>query len=653
MDMQQTKDQIDKTNIFRTLKDQFGFDAFRSGQEEVITTLLSGESAAAIFPTGSGKSLCYQLPALLLPGLTLVISPLIALMKDQIDSLKKQGIAAERLDSSLDAESYRKAINNISTGQLKILFVAPERMSNERFLSIIKGQKLSLLAVDEAHCISAWGHNFRPDYLKLARAAKELCVERVLALTATATPKVSADMAAAFDIKDQNIINTGFYRPNLEMHVIACSTSEKPSLLIKRLRTKPPGSTIVYVSLQRDAETVAENLRNNGFNARSYHAGMSSENRAAVQNGFMDDSIEIICATIAFGMGIDKANIRYIYHYHLPKGFESYMQEIGRAGRDGKPSVCELFACADDCTTLENFVYGDTPDAQSIVDIVNAILDQDGEIDVSIYELSREHDMRTLVVNTLLTRLELMEIIRSEGFYYSNIRLAPTLSFDEILSHYNENQASFLRKMFSCCTMAKKWATLDTDQAVITTGHNRSVIFRALEDLEKKGFVELQLGGYRQRFRKLDENVNRQEVCTHLQTTFLEHEQMEILRIQNILDYAQHDGCLTGYLLNYFGETLDNCGHCGICLGDPPARVKKRVNEEIKNYNFDKLSALVKEYPNALSQPRQQARFLCGLNSPAVSAAKFLRGNPVFGSLAQVPFANVLEYCKSTPKLGD
>ena len=653
MDIQQTKDQIDKTDIYQTLKDHFGFDAFRSGQEEVITTLLNGESAAAIFPTGSGKSLCYQLPALLLPGLTLVISPLIALMKDQIDSLKKQGIAAERLDSSLDAESYRNAINNIRTGQLKILFVAPERMSNERFLSIIKDQQLSLLAVDEAHCISAWGHNFRPDYLKLARAAKELCVERVLALTATATPKVSADMAEAFDIKDQNVINTGFYRPNLEMRVIACSNSERPSLLIKRLRKRPPGSTIIYVSLQRDAETAAKNLGNNGFNARAYHAGMSAENRAAVQDGFMDSSIEIICATIAFGMGIDKANIRYIYHYHLPKGFESYMQEIGRAGRDGKPSVCELFACADDCTTLENFVYGDTPDAQSIVDIVNAIFDQGGEIDVSTYELSRKHDMRTLVVNTLLTRLELMEIIRSEGFYYSNIRLAPALSNDEILSHYNENQASFLRKMFSCCTMAKKWATLDTDQAAITTGHNRSVILRALEDLENKGFVELQLGGYRQRFRRLDENVNRQEVCTNLQTTFLEHEQMEIRRIQNMLDYAQHDGCLTGYLLNYFGETLDKCGHCGICLGDSPARVMKRVNEEIKNDNIDKLSALVKEYPNALSQPRQQARFLCGLNSPAVSAAKFLRGNPVFGSLAQVPFANVLKYCKSTPKLGD
>jgi len=653
MDIQQAKDQTGKNNIYQTLKDHFGFDAFRPGQEEVITTLLNGESGAAIFPTGTGKSLCYQLPALLLPGLTLVISPLIALMKDQIDSLKKQGIAAERLDSSLDAESYRSVINNVRAGQLKILFVAPERMSNERFLSIIKDQQLSLLAVDEAHCISAWGHNFRPDYLKLARAARELGVERVLALTATATSKVSADMAEAFDIKDQNVINTGFYRPNLEMRVTACSNKERPALLIKRLRSRPPGSTIIYVSLQRDAEITAEYLAKDGFNASAYHAGMSAEKRTTVQDGFMDGSIEIICATIAFGMGIDKANIRYIYHYHLPKGFESYMQEIGRAGRDGKPSVCELFACADDCTTLENFIYGDTPDAGSIVDMVNAIFEQGEEIDVSTYELSRKHDMRTLVVNTLLTRLELMEIIRSEGFYYSNIRLAPAFSSDEILSHYNENQASFLRKVFSCCTMAKKWATLDTDQAVITTGHKRSVILRALEDLENKGFVELQLGGYRQKFRRLKEKVNCQDVCTYLQTAFLEHEQMEISRIQNMLDYAQHDGCLTGYLLNYFGETLAQCGHCGICLGDAPARLKKRINEEITNYNIDNLSVLVKEYPNALSQPRQQARFLCGLNSPAVSAAKFLRGNPVFGSLAQVPFANVLKYCKSIPELGN
>ena len=194
------------------LRERFGYEEFRPGQEEVIERLLAGRGAAAIFPTGSGKSICYQLPSLLLPGLTLVISPLLALMKDQIDSLRSKGVQAERLDSSLDEEDYRRVTADIRKARVKLLFVAPERLGNERFLNLIQGQQISLLAVDEAHCISSWGHNFRPDYLKLADAARSLGVERVLALTATATPQVSADMAAAFGIATEDIINTGFYR---------------------------------------------------------------------------------------------------------------------------------------------------------------------------------------------------------------------------------------------------------------------------------------------------------------------------------------------------------------------------------------------------------------------------------------------------------
>jgi len=638
---------INAGDVRQTLQERFGFGDFRPGQEAVITALLGGDSAVAIFPTGSGKSLCYQLPALLLPGLTLVVSPLIALMKDQIDSLKQRGIAAERLDSSLDDETYRNAISNIRNGQLKLLFVAPERMSNERFLSLISNQQLSLMAVDEAHCISAWGHNFRPDYLKLARAAKELRVERVLALTATATPRVSADMAKAFDVSEQNVVNTGFHRPNLEMRVTACSDKDRPGLLVDRLRQRPPGPAIVYVSLQRHAEATAQHLADNGFNARAYHAGMSAENRTAVQDGFMGGSIEIICATIAFGMGIDKADIRYIYHYHLPKGFESYMQETGRAGRDSLPAICELFACADDCTTLENFVYGDTPDTVSIADIVDALLDQGEGIDISAYELSRSYDMRKLVVSTLLTRLELMGILRSEGFYYSDIRFAPECGSGEIFSRYAPSQAAFLRKMFSCCTKAKKWVTLNTDRAVAATGHGRSVILRALEDLQNKGLVKLQLAGYRQRFRRLQAEVDREKVCRELLDTFVEHEQMEISRIENMLAYAQQEGCLTSYLLDYFGESIDSCGHCGTCLGDPAGQLLERHSEKVATFNLDDLAGLVEEYPVALSRPRQQARFLCGLNSPAVSATKKLRGNPAFGRLSQVPFAEVLEYCQN------
>ncbi len=624
------------------LKERFGFDAFRPGQEAVIECLLDGRSAGAIFPTGSGKSLCYQLPALLLPGLTLVISPLLALMKDQIDSLRAKGMQAERLDSSLEEDDYRRVTDDIRAGKVKLLFVAPERLSNERFLNLIRGQTISLLAVDEAHCISSWGHNFRPDYLKLAEAAKTLRVERVLALTATATPQVSADMATAFGIAPADMTNTGFYRKNLELRVSACRDAERPTLLVDRLKARPVGATIVYVSLQRHAEEVAEHLQTAGFNAAAYHAGMASEKRVATQEAFMEGRTPIICATIAFGMGIDKSDIRYVYHYHMPKGYESYMQEIGRAGRDGKPSVCELFACPDDATTLENFVYGDTPDATSLRGLLDELLDGGSEIDIALNDLSRRFDMRQLVVSTLLTRLELAGVIRSQGHYYGSIRFAPKSDSQQLLSQYPDNQAAFLKKIFTCCSKAKKWITLDMDQAMATTGQNRSVILRALESMEQKGLAELQLAGYRQRFERLQDAPDIEQLTKDMAAQFQTHEQMEIERIHRMLDYAKTPQCLTGQLLEYFGEPIEGCGHCSICEGEAPRELPPRQSPGVDRCDLQGFDELIAAHPEALGRPRQQARFLCGLSSPAVSAVRGLRGNALFGRCAEVPFAEVL-----------
>jgi ATP-dependent DNA helicase RecQ len=634
-----TNDSVDPHDL---LKSQFGFDMFREGQLETIEILLAGRSAAAIFPTGSGKSLCYQLTALLLPGLTLVVSPLLALMKDQIDSLQSKNIKAERLDSSLTEEKYREVSSATRGGHLKMLFVSPERLTNERFLNLIRGQQISLLAVDEAHCISAWGHNFRPDYLKLANAVESLNVERVLALTATATPKVSDDMAEAFKIQPDDVVNTGFYRPNLEFRVTACQGAARDALLLKRLRERPEGPAIVYVSLQKDAEHAASLLVANGFNAAPYHAGLKTEQRVATQEGFMAGEILIVCATIAFGMGVDKADIRYVYHYHMAKGFESYLQETGRSGRDGAPSICELFACADDCTTLENFVYGDTPDPISIRSLVDEVLDAGEEIDVTARELSSAHDIRQLVVSTLLTHLELFGIIQFEGYYYSEIRFEAHRSGADIVAGYSEVQADFLKKIFASCKKARKWITLNVDVAIARTGCSREVVLRALDSLQEKAHITLQMAGYRQRFKRIEYSVDRPELCQKLDALFAGHEKLEIERIDSMVAYAQEDTCLTNRLLTYFGEPITPCGHCGVCKGDAPAHLPERGSPAIESDILVKIDELARLHPDALGQPRQQARFLCGLNSPAISARRNLRGDPLFAACAQIPFKSLL-----------
>ena len=624
------------------LFDNFGFESFRPGQEDVIRILLEGHSAAAIFPTGSGKSLCYQLPALCLDGLTLVVSPLIALMKDQIDSLKARNIAAARLDSSLEPEQRRQVLGELRAGRLKLLYIAPERLGNERFLAQISGLKIALLAVDEAHCISSWGHNFRPDYLKIALAVKHLGIGRILALTATATPAVIVDIAREFKINNDHIVNTGFYRSNLELRVTACQDTERDATLLQRLNERDQGPIIVYVTLQKTAERVAALLQAQGLPARHYHAGMQAAQRSLVQDNFMASEDGIVVATIAFGMGVDKSNIRAVYHYNMAKGFESYMQEIGRAGRDGKKSICELFACASDRTVLENFTYGDTPDPQAVGDLIDQLLDGGKELDLSHYELASRYDIRKLVVSTLLTRLELKGVIRAVGSYYGQIRFKQLRPTQQIVAGLNEQRSKYLQALLDCASKAKIWYSLDTGHAINKLGVNREKIIATLEWCDQQGHLELRLQGFRHLYRQEQANIDRDLLKSSINTLFVEHEQQEIDRLALMFNYAGNDSCLSQNLLAYFGEQIDPCGHCGPCLGEPPAIIQPGRQQSCSTDTLQALQTLIAQYPDALGTPRQAARFLCGLSSPASSAAR-LRGNPLFESCVQIPFGAVME----------
>lgn len=626
------------------LRNQFGFDDFRPGQSEVIGHLLAGRSAAAVFPTGGGKSLCYQLPAQLISGLTIVVSPLIALMKDQIDGLKRRGVAAERLDSTLSAEESSHVMQRVRDGSLRLLYVAPERFNNERFRESMARVRIGLFAVDEAHCISEWGHSFRPDYLKLARFAKTYRAERVLALTATATPQVLGDICREFAIEPRCAVRTGFYRPNLTLVTTPVAATQRDALLLKRLQSSPPGPTIIYVTLQRTAEAVAERLAAAGLAARPYHAGMEDDVRAQVQDWFMQSQAGIVVATIAFGMGVDKADIRYVYHYNLAKSLENYSQEIGRAGRDGQKSTCELLVCPDDLCALENFAHGDTPARASVRSLLDDLFAHAGDFDISSYECSGRHDIRPLVVQTLLTYLELEGYLAAGTPFYSRYSFQPLVSSQEILSRFEGERREFLAGVLRHTEKARTWFHIDLDKTAEALGQPRDRIVRAFDYLAEQRLVELKAEGVRQTYRLLKKPEELDALADDLFRRLTEREKREIERLQQVLALAGHDGCQVALLAGHFGERLEKCcGHCSWCVnGGRPARLLPRPERAIDDATWRRAQSFAAEKPEVFGDPRALARFLCGLTSPRLSAAR-LGGNPLFGACSGVPFANVLE----------
>ena len=409
------------TKMRRTLRKTFGLDKLRPGQAEVIRSVLEGNHTLAIMPTGAGKSLCYQLPSLHLEGTTVVVSPLISLMKDQVDKLEDAGLEAAQLNSALTTEEREENLEQIESEQSDFIFVTPERFTKQEFLADLRKRDVNFVVIDEAHCISEWGHDFRPAYLSLGAAVKTLGAPPVLALTATATPEVQADIEKQLDLGKLCVVRTGIYRPNLQFEVKRVTNEREKHEALIRILNEHEGTGIIYCSTVKTVEALTDWLKAFDFKIEQYHGRMKPADRKRNQDAFMNGELKAIVATNAFGMGIDKPDIRFVVHYQMPGSLEAYYQEAGRAGRDGEPATCSLFYQLEDRRTHQFFLGGKHPKFDDIL-AVHQALDTLGAAETPVaLSAVQEHantvsDSKVRVVLALLKEMKVVKELRGSKF---------------------------------------------------------------------------------------------------------------------------------------------------------------------------------------------------------------------------------------------
>jgi len=531
-------------------------------------------------PTGGGKSLCYQLPAVMLDGVTLVVSPLIALMKDQVDQLAARSIPTTFINSSLSYAETNKRLSEVRRGIYKLVYVAPERFRSSAFLNSIAEVKVRLFAVDEAHCISHWGHDFRPDYLRLKEAALRLGNPQIIALTATATAKVRADVSEQLGLTNPRYLVAGFDRPNLTLRVSHVSGEKEKLESLKQTLSASSGSGIIYAATRRSVEQITAKLKMAGFSVEAYHGGMVDLERTRAQDTFMSGRLKAIVATNAFGMGIDKPDIRFVVHYHLPGSIEAYYQEVGRAGRDGNPAECLLLFNYADTRTQQFFIDGNHPPPDLIRRVYHELAGFGYEtVDMSARELAqRLGEKNEMSVYSALVILEKSGHIERARSNEKNIIARLSTRVNDALDHIDDDslESSVLRELiFNRYLNEREQIELDTNSIAAVLELSEDRMRRALRALSNNGVISYR-NAYQGRGIKLLDNPPA-EILRIDTRELAARAAAEQALLRRMIDYCYHKTCLRQFVLNYFGDRkrIDRCQRCSSCapLGNGVANV--------------------------------------------------------------------------------
>ena len=556
------------------LRESFGYPGFRPGQERAIASVLTGRDTLVVLPTGGGKSLCYQVPALMLPGLTVVVSPLISLMKDQVDALTNRGLPAAFINSTLTSSQVSDRLARAGRGEIKMLYVAPERFDAGKTAERLRDMGVALLAVDEAHCISEWGHDFRPSYLRMRTVRERLGAPPTLALTATATPEVRKDIAQQLALRNPSVIVTGFDRTNLHYHVVPTrNDDDKDRMLVQTLR-EHEGVAVVYASTRKNVERIASVLERAKVKAIAYHAGLDDAHRHEVQDSFMNEHVRAIVATNAFGMGIDKPNLRHVVHHAMPGTLEAYYQEAGRAGRDGNHSECVLLHAFPDRFTHEFFIKGAHPERQLVEAVYTAmqrLVDANGLTDLNAEEISRHVPGKVggREVDSALRIMMRGDAIRKESESGSSVNIRLMATPERIKREFPDSldpHLGLLRALWRAVG-----ARLHDGAVIALDGlppgfSGAATAIPLLTTLQARQFLTWDRIGGGTRL------TNPKAALASFPIdwpTIDRRRRADLAKLDAMQKYAYTTGCRRAFVLRYFGDDAGRgaCGGCDNCLG--------------------------------------------------------------------------------------